>query len=1283
MHRKFRIFITIGLVSWGLFLVYGSLLPLEFRGEHSQKFLNINFEMAHSITDILTNIGIFIPLSLFSLGALQSKNRDLTKPYAAVFVLLFCIVFSLSIEWLQIYFPPRKSSFIDVISNSIGSMIGIFVWFAFGKRSVQIFERNLLMHKTTGISRTKFPGNFIFICFTINLIVIFAWAGFFSENWLHLDSVNTKWESAQLLPFLAHQKADIFRALASVVMAGLCYSILGILISFSNWLCNLHIRLQLVVVTFVCSLISFKVECLKFFLIDRNPETGNVIIAGICGCVGYFVAPLIYAYISSTKLYFPLKNAQLTEEYNARLHSSTFRFKIDRILSVLSGCLIFFLVLTYPISRLQLFVFLLLYALVLLRFSCAWLVILPALLPIFDFTQWTGRQLLDEFDAVLLMTLFVGLWRYAGQPVKVSSSNLTKVILTAFLISYFISVATSLLPIQSLNENSFSSPYSNYSALFIAKGIVFAIGIFLLIGKQSALDLAVDRYFSAGMVFGLLFASLSVIWERFAYTSLGDFNETFRVAGLFSSMNTGGPHLDAFLISAFPFVLMLAIQTKNYGLKILYYAILACGTYAVMMTFSRAAFASLIIIILIILAWHIFLFRRENFEHRTRGMSILITSGALCAIIVPVLLGTFMQSRLAITSSDLYIRINNWSEAMNIMNDKWTSKLFGMGIGRYPVSYQLLAANNNRPAIHVFEKENENIFLRIGNGSTIYVEQIVSPKPNSEYQLTLHARTLSEQGKLNVLLCDRTFLIGFNCESVTLIVKKNNGKWQSFNVTLNSRSVGGNKFRLSKLSFENGGSTAPIDIDNISIHTQQGSDLLFNGDFQVGSDFWYFSSPNNYSPWRVENIFLQVLFEQGWLGFILFSILVTVTITRLVNYTVNGSAFAVSILASFLGIIIIGTFDSMFDSPRLVLLLGLLVVISTNSNSYSNYIELFNSISIVNYAGIHQEKPQFYCRITNYVKNIVFLNYPFVKILFSLVGKLTFLSIAISVVVKIPFIPYNIRELVNPHHAIISPIIIATFLIWVFGIPTMIARWCTASTTRGVYLPVLLIIHGVIAWILLQNAVLPESVHDIIGSPVLNWPDQIEYIYRFIPFISVFTLQLLGGILFSNASFGRLAAARIWWVVTSFIFVPIQYLVIVKHSATDNLTELLADNASFTAFLLISAYIFMLGYVCSKIVTYKFHGGMISVLKVIFLLVLSLPIAYLLVSSGTSDTIIKENKLFSTLQFLLSPNREEYVSGFVLLINFAVAHYTIVGLLVFTFISNVLIHRGKLICQVN
>ena len=624
-----------------------------------------------------------------------------------------------------------------------------------------------------------------------------------------------------------------------------------------------------------------------------------------------------------------------------------------------------------------------------------------------------------------------------------------------------------------------------------------------------------------------------------------------------------------------------------------------------------------------------------------------------------------MQSRLAMTGADLGTRFSNWSEAVSVMSDNWRTSLFGMGIGSYPETYQLLSLQTNKPAVHRFETEADNTYLQIGHGATFYVEQVVSPTPQSEYQISLRARAQFGDASLNVLLCDRTFLRGFGCQSVTFNLDASQGQWQQLQATLNSINVGANKLRVSKLSLENAGSGASIDVDNIEMISSNGTNMLTNGNFQSGADRWYFSSPNNFAPWRVENLFLHVYFEQGWIGLLMFCLLVTSVISRLARLAWQGKSFALALLAGVAGFLAVGGFDSMFDAPRLILLFGLLVAASGTVYGQPAKIIVDKgppkapvNIQTPSTSASRQRETAVDSRLPS--------SLGWRKLAAAMAWKLLFLAVAIFLFTRLPFVPYNIRELPNPFHPLIAPLLLAAFIFWTFGVPGVIARWLAGTGPSGAWLPLIIVCHGLTSWVMLHFAVLPESIHDVIGSPTLQWAGQTEYVARFVPLVSVLTLQIVGGALLANAGAVRRAAALLWWVLASILLLPLQYLVIVEQAATDNLTELMANGASGGAFLMMALYLLLIGFVGSLLAASHFRSDPSRIFIVLAVVALSLPAGYVLVDAGTASVIVKEQKVFSALQFLLSPDRTHYAAGLTLWLRFAIAHLGLVLLIAFT-----------------
>jgi glycopeptide antibiotics resistance protein len=107
-------------------------LLIPFRFEVLQKTILTppwqNFRLDRSfLTDILTNILGFIPLGFFFSAYLWiRKSRSI---YQLLFLpVLFAGFTSLAIELFQVYLPTRSSQLIDVITNILGTLIGVILF---------------------------------------------------------------------------------------------------------------------------------------------------------------------------------------------------------------------------------------------------------------------------------------------------------------------------------------------------------------------------------------------------------------------------------------------------------------------------------------------------------------------------------------------------------------------------------------------------------------------------------------------------------------------------------------------------------------------------------------------------------------------------------------------------------------------------------------------------------------------------------------------------------------------------------------------------------------------------------------------------------------------------------------------------------------------------------------------------------------------------------------------------------------------------------------------------
>ncbi|OGW61674.1 MAG: hypothetical protein A2V83_02145 [Nitrospirae bacterium RBG_16_64_22] len=321
---------------------------------------------------------------------------------------------------------------------------------------------------------------------------------------------------------------------------------------------------------------------------------------------------------------------------------------------------------------------------------------------------------------------------------------------------------------------------------------------------------------------------------------------------------------------------------------------------------------------------------------------------------------------------------------------------------------------------------------------------------------------------------------------------------------------------------------------------------------------------------------------------------------------------------------------------------------------------------------------------------------------------LTFLGWA---VIRSPLVPYNVRELVGEDHRVLSIFLLSGAIYWICGAPILVARY-VADRRRGPWVfPAFAFLHCLGLWILLRTAVPMESIHDIVGSPVLGWPWEWEMIGRFVALFSLVSLALAGGAVAAFAVLGlsqgrgerRLEIgnwkleienrttqrerdcnrrftidnlrssisnlrpyrrALLSWGLGAAIIFLLWYPIVVTWAATDNLTELMAGGGGPAATFFLLLYLLIVSLAGSLIAAglggRNRRAGLIAVAWAVF----SLPLAYLAVSHGTEGAVVKYGRTFSALQFLLSPDRASLVSGWSLFLRLLAVHTAAVALVV-------------------
>ena len=560
----------------------------------------------------------------------------------------------------------------------------------------------------------------------------------------------------------------------------------------------------------------------------------------------------------------------------------------------------------------------------------SWLAGLPVAIAAFDFAPYSGWFFLDEFDFFVLVTLAVLVVRQRPSSHDFAPLTWTTgVAIAALILSHAIGVNAFDLLRQPITDNSFNTYYSPFNALRVVKGFAWALLLLPFLAHALGRDGdAAFRWLAVGMLSGLAVAGVSALVERSTFIDPLDFDAGFRVTAGFSSMHIGGGHLAGYLLMAMPFLATLA-GTRPGRLRVLVgLGLFTLSSYALLVTFQRTAYAAFVVAF-VVLAVGLLLPWRTGPARNGLVVLRLGSAAAIAGVLLALVLGGQMiNARFATLGTDLLVRENNWRQGLAMRDPGLPSRLFGEGIGSYPLLYVLRNVDGVTPTTFAVMADGSDRFLRLGSGENQYFEQRVAVRPGDDYTLGIDLRS-SGGGRLVILLCEKSLLYSFQCQSATAEATASES-WEGFawdlTIAAHSRTGGwpwlpAPPHTLALIVSDDG---AVIDIDNIRLVDRAEHNHVANGDFSAGTNRWFFSG-DNHLIWRIHNQFLAILFEQGWFGLLAFLFAVAVAMGRLLRRSASGDQRAPILLAALAGFLTIGMTENLLEAPRLGFLFYLLL----------------------------------------------------------------------------------------------------------------------------------------------------------------------------------------------------------------------------------------------------------------------------------------------------------------------------------------------------------------------
>lgn len=937
-----------GIVFYLLLYIGLSLFPFDFvtsfeeldeKLVHSDDALILPFDTCSAEplrcgVKLLAEILVLIPLGLLFCYLPYLKHRF----FLAVLVGFFL---GLAIEIAQVFLLSGSGQGISIATRIAGLTAGtsIYQWTKRNKFS------ELMPHLRRSAQYLTLPY----------LVLIMSVNGWFSSGWLTQEKGLGKLSETRFLPLYYYYYTSEGVALVSLLSNLGMYMPLGLL-CWANFFRPNHepkpAAPHWLYIGLFAALFALATEIGKSFLNGKHTDPSDVWLAFIAAAGSYEFMnrflPWLHRDKTATRPSI-IENASQSRTHAAEkppIETAQPAYDVDkrwRIVSLLLGGFIAADLFTYPVATAGLGFFLIGYIALLAHFPYAWLIVIPAVLPIMDFAPWTGRFFFDEFDLIILTTLLAYYWRKPHKKLRPIYTLKTFLLLSAFSILYIISLLRGFLPLQPIDANAFSSYYSNYNSLRVGKGVLWALCMWPLLYQALLFHRRVHLDLGYGILVGFAGVVTASCRERFLFSGLFNFSNDYRTTALFSGMHTGGGEIDAYFSLTLPFIAVLFLHSSRIWLtRSLGIVLFITGLYALLVTYSRSAFLAFVFE-LVVFAFALFWRFMENLTFNRKKLLVLPVLMAIAlGVAMPVLKGSFFQERFSKVDSDADRRVAHWRDAIAMIDDDLPSRLVGMGIGSYPRNYLWRNGENIFPAMYQIAIGQSSPYLKLSAGKkdALYLGQRIDVTPHAPYRLSVDLRSKTFSAALDISLCEKSLLYSFKCNWYHFAEPSQGNQWRHFEQSIDSGEIGqpiikqepGFLFkRPVQLSLNNGGGDTIAEVDNVSLTDASGRNLIKNGDFSQGMDFWFFSTENHW-PWHTENLPVSLLFEQGWLGagafFLLFAAAVYNCCRRL-----RQNPFNVILLSSFSGFIVVGLFTSPFDYPRLTFLFFLLLFLALASTS--------------------------------------------------------------------------------------------------------------------------------------------------------------------------------------------------------------------------------------------------------------------------------------------------------------------------------------------------------------
>jgi VanZ family protein len=571
--------------------------------------------------------------------------------------------------------------------------------------------------------------------------------------------------------------------------------------------------------------------------------------------------------------------------------------------------------LNYPSFQAALGIALTAYALLLFARPAAWMLVVPTTIAMLDLAPWSGRTYWDELDIVLCVTLGVLLVR------RGASLRLRDVPpgLKVFAMSAVIGALWSLTPAPAVDLDSFASLLSPYAAARMLKSIAWGCLLWMVAVDERRRGNDVLGWLTTGFVVATISLFAFTLWEKQAYSALLEFTTSYRATGPSSAANVGGAYLEAFVVLWMPFALGSLATRGAVGPRVVGAVAAVGAVYVALATVARSAVGAVAAAAGIFAILRALLTRGRAPEQGSSAAGSWMAAAGVCALLATAMLLSGIRDRMNTAGEDWPVRTAHWQRTLDIRPGGFVPWFFGSGPGSFSRLFAESAESERHlPSHSVRGVPGRGSLLQLDGGAGYYVEQVVPFARNERYLLSFSARSPDNEALLIASLCAKWLIYSVACDAVEVRPDK---AWKRYVFTLDAGKLGSRGTLGSpavKLSFADPISRSSVHIDDVMLVDRSGQDVLHNGGFDRGSDHWFFSS-DDHLAWHAKNLPLHLWLEYGLVGLVAIIWLTTASLIKTAR--VASAPRAAAVIAGVIALLLLGIFDSLVDSPRVMLAL--------------------------------------------------------------------------------------------------------------------------------------------------------------------------------------------------------------------------------------------------------------------------------------------------------------------------------------------------------------------------